>query len=198
MSPEKITLVNRVRIVTAASLFDGHDAAINVMRRIIQGYGCEVIHLGHNRSVAEIVEAAIEEDAQAIAVSSYQGGHNEFFRYMRDLLVERGAGRIKIFGGGGGVIVPREIRALEAYGIERIYSPEDGRRMGLMGMIAELVQKADFDLLDTDPKPDLIQSARRGDVGGSARSGWLMPHSNCSLHESATCVMVSSLLRTSA
>ena len=138
--------VNKLRVVTAASLFDGHDAAINIMRRLIQDGGAEVIHLGHNRSVADIVKAAIEEDAHAIAVSSYQGGHNEFFRYMRDLLVEQGAGHIRIFAGGGGVIVPEEIRGLHAYGIERVYSPEDGRRLGLVGLIDDLLQRSDADI----------------------------------------------------
>ncbi|MGB3617139.1 MAG: cobalamin-dependent protein, partial [Catalinimonas sp.] len=133
-----------VRIVTAASLFDGHDAAINLMRRILQSSGAEVIHLGHNRSVAEIVDCAIQEDAQAIAVTSYQGGHVEFFKYMYDLLRERGAGHVKIFGGGGGTILPREIDELHAYGIDRIYSPDDGRAMGLQGMINDLLRRADF------------------------------------------------------
>lgn len=137
---------NKIRIVTAASLFDGHDAAINIMRRIMQGMGVEVIHLGHNRSVKEIVEAAIEEDAQGIAVTSYQGGHMEFFRYMKDLLEENGCGHIRIFGGGGGTILPKEIEALQAYGITRIYSPDDGRRMGLEGMIEDLVHSCDFSL----------------------------------------------------
>ena len=135
---------NHVRIVTAAALFDGHDAAINIMRRIIQSSGAEVIHLGHNRSVQEIVDCAIQEDAQAIAITSYQGGHNEFFKYMHDLLQERGAGHIKIFGGGGGVILPSEIEELQGYGITRIYSPDDGRAMGLQGMINDLLEKADF------------------------------------------------------
>ncbi len=143
--PDRYTPRHIVRFVTAASLFDGHDAAINIMRRILQAHGAEVIHLGHNRSVAEIVEAAIQEDAQAIAVSSYQGGHNEFFTYMLDLLRERGAGHILVFGGGGGVIVPREIEALEAYGVSKIFSPEDGREMGLDGMISTMVKAADFD-----------------------------------------------------
>lgn len=134
---------NKVRIVTAASLFDGHDAAINIMRRIIQATGCEVIHLGHDRSVEEVVNTAIQEDANAIAMTSYQGGHNEYFKYMYDLLKEKGAGHIKIFGGGGGVILPEEIKELHEYGITRIYSPDDGRAMGLQGMINDLVQQAD-------------------------------------------------------
>src|SRR5881398_4220107 len=121
---------NKVRFVTAASLFDGHDAAINIMRRILQAMGAEVIHLGHNRSVDDVVTAALQEDVQGIAVSSYQGGHVEYFKYMVDLLRERGGAHIKVFAGGGGVIVGSEIRELEAYGIERIYSPEDGQRMG--------------------------------------------------------------------
>jgi len=135
---------NKVRIVTAASLFDGHDAAINIMRRIIQTTGVEVIHLGHDRSVVEVVNTAIQEDAQAIAMTSYQGGHNEYFKYMYDLLHEKGAGHIKIFGGGGGVILPEEIKELMNYGITRIYSPDDGRSMGLQGMINDLVEKSDF------------------------------------------------------
>ena len=134
----------KVRIVTAASLFDGHDAAINIMRRIIQATGVEVIHLGHDRSVEEVVNTAIQEDANAIAMTSYQGGHNEYFKYMYDLLQERGAGHIKIFGGGGGVILPEEIKDLMDYGIARIYSPDDGREMGLQGMINDLVEQSDF------------------------------------------------------
>ena len=140
--------VNKVRIVTAASLFDGHDAAINIMRRIIQSTGVEVIHLGHDRSVEEVVNTAIQEDANAIAMTSYQGGHNEYFKYMYDLLQEKGAGHIKIFGGGGGVILPSEIAELQDYGITRIYAPDDGRAMGLQGMINDLVQQSDFPIGD--------------------------------------------------
>ncbi len=139
---------NHIRIVTAASLFDGHDAAINIMRRIIQSTGCEVIHLGHNRSVSEIVDCAIQEDAQAIAITSYQGGHMEFFKYMYDLLHERGSSQIKIFGGGGGTILPEEIEELHAYGIARIYSPDNGREMGLQGMINDMVSSCDFPIGD--------------------------------------------------
>ncbi len=143
---EKYIPKNNIRIVTAASLFDGHDAAINVMRRIIQATGVEVIHLGHNRSVLEIVNCAIQEDVQAIAITSYQGGHMEFFKYMYDLLQEKNAGHIKIYGGGGGVILPEEIKELQDYGITRIYSPDDGREMGLQGMINDLIKGADFPL----------------------------------------------------
>ncbi|QOG01895.1 methylmalonyl-CoA mutase family protein [Flavobacterium sp. MDT1-60] len=139
---------NKVRIVTAASLFDGHDAAINIMRRIIQSTGVEVIHLGHDRSVEEVVNTAIQEDANAIAMTSYQGGHNEYFKYMYDLLHEKGAGHIKIFGGGGGVILPSEISELHEYGITRIYSPDDGRSLGLQGMINDLVQQSDYPIGD--------------------------------------------------
>ena len=135
---------NKIRIVTAASLFDGHDAAINIMRRIIQSTGCEVIHLGHDRSVEEVVNCAIQEDVQAIAMTSYQGGHNEYFKFMYDLLVKKGASHIKIFGGGGGTILPEEIKNLEDYGIEKIYHPDDGRKMGLQGMINDLVKRCDF------------------------------------------------------
>jgi methylmalonyl-CoA mutase len=137
---------NRVRFVTAASLFDGHDASINIMRRILQSLGCEVIHLGHNRSVDEIVNCAIQEDAHAIAISSYQGGHVEFFKYMLDLLRQRGASHIKVFGGGGGVIVPSEMKELHDYGVTRLFSPEDGQRLGLVGMISEIVATSDVDL----------------------------------------------------
>lgn len=139
---------NKIRIVTAASLFDGHDAAINIMRRIIQSTGCEVIHLGHDRSVDEVVNCAIQEDAQAIAMTSYQGGHTEYLKYMYDLLKERGAGHIKIFAGGGGTILPSEIEELQGYGITRIYHPDDGRAMGLQGMINDLVKQCDFQVGD--------------------------------------------------
>ncbi len=143
---------HKVRFVTAASLFDGHDAAINIMRRILQGMGAEVIHLGHNRSVDEVVTAALQEDAQGIAISSYQGGHVEYFKYMVDLLKSRGGEHIQVFGGGGGVIVPPEIRELHAYGVSRIYSPEDGQKMGLAGMIGEMVMRCDKDLTGLAPK----------------------------------------------
>jgi methylmalonyl-CoA mutase len=138
------TAKNKIRIVTAASLFDGHDASINIMRRIIQSSGAEVIHLGHDRSVSEVVNCAIQEDANAIAMTSYQGGHVEYFKYMYDLLKEKGCEHIRIFGGGGGVILPSEIEELQAYGIARIYSPDDGRSMGLQGMINDMLQKCDF------------------------------------------------------
>ncbi|WP_332741732.1 fused isobutyryl-CoA mutase/GTPase IcmF [Hydrogenophaga sp.] len=143
---------HKVRFVTAASLFDGHDAAINIMRRILQGMGAEVIHLGHNRSVDEVVTAALQEDAQGIAISSYQGGHVEYFKYMVDLLKSRGGEHIQVFGGGGGVIVPSEIRELQDYGVTRIYSPEDGQKMGLAGMIGEMVMRCDRDLSPYAPK----------------------------------------------
>src|SRR5213594_5145877 len=143
---------NKVRFVTAAALFDGHDAAINIMRRILMSMGAEVIHLGHNRSVEEIVTAALQEDAQGIAISSYQGGHVEFFKYMLDLLRERGGANIKVFGGGGGVIIPSEIDDLQKYGVTRIFSPEDGQRLGLQGMINEIVTACDVDLAKDLPK----------------------------------------------
>jgi len=154
---------NKIRVVTAASLFDGHDAAINIMRRIIQSTGVEVIHLGHDRSVDEVVNCAIQEDVNAIAMTSYQGGHNEYFRYMYDLLKERGAGHIKIFGGGGGVILPVEMEALMEYGITRIYSPDDGRTMGLQGMINDLVERSDTQVPDLtlDKGTTLIKALKR-------------------------------------
>ncbi|HRG41658.1 MAG TPA: cobalamin B12-binding domain-containing protein, partial [Saprospiraceae bacterium] len=140
---------NNIRIVTAGSLFDGHDAAINIMRRIMQRSGAEIIHLGHNRSAQEIVETAIQEDVQGIAITSYQGGHNEYFKYIFDLLKQKGCGHIKIFGGGGGTILPSEIEDLHQYGITRIYSPDDGRSMGLQGMINDLIEKCDFPVGET-------------------------------------------------
>ncbi len=143
---------HKVRFVTAASLFDGHDAAINIMRRILQGMGTEVIHLGHNRSVEEVVTAALQEDVQGIAISSYQGGHVEYFKYMVDLLKSRGGAHIQVFGGGGGVIVPAEIRELQSYGVSRIYSPEDGQKMGLAGMIGEMVMRCDRELSSFAPQ----------------------------------------------
>src|ERR1700709_52015 len=153
---------NKVRFVTAASLFDGHDAAINIMRRILQGMGAEVIHLGHNRSVDEVVTAALQEDVQGIAISSYQGGHVEYFKYMIGLLKARGGENIRVFGGGGGVIVASEIAELQAYGVERIYSPEDGQRMGLAGMIGEMMMRCDFDLAAETMLPlSALQSGSR-------------------------------------
>jgi len=156
---------NKVRIVTSASLFDGHDAAINVMRRIIQASGCEVIHLGHDRSVDEVVNCAIQEDVQAIAMTSYQGGHVEYLKYMYDLLQERGAPQIKIFAGGGGTILPSEIEELQAYGVTRIYHPDDGREMGLQGMINDLIQKSDFPVgqnVNIDPK--ILKNKKDADI----------------------------------
>lgn len=144
METQKYTPTHKVRIVTAASLFDGHDAAINIMRRVIQGTGCEVIHLGHDKSAEEVVNTAIQEDANAIALTSYQGGHNEYFKYIYDLLREKNSPQIKIFGGGGGVILPEEIEDIMSYGIDRIYSPDDGRELGLQGMIDDLVKRSDF------------------------------------------------------
>jgi len=142
---------HKVRFVTAASLFDGHDASINIMRRILQSMGAEVIHLGHNRSVHEVVTCALQEDVQGIAISSYQGGHVEYFKYMVDLLRARGGGHIKVFGGCGGVIVPSEISELHDYGVTRIYSPEDGQQLGLQGMIGEMLMQCDHDLSSHAP-----------------------------------------------
>ena len=161
---------HKIRIVTAASLFDGHDAAINIMRRIIQATGVEVIHLGHDRSVEEVVNTAIQEDANAIAMTSYQGGHNEYFKYMFDLLQEKGAPQIKIFGGGGGVILPEEIKELMDYGITKIYTPDDGRKMGLQGMINDMIEKSDESLSQslTDVK-EIEHSLKNKDVNTIAR-----------------------------
>ncbi len=158
---------NKIRFVTAASLFDGHDASINIMRRILQASGCEVIHLGHNRSVDEVVTAALQEDTQGIAVSSYQGGHVEYFKYMLDLLRQRGGENIKVFGGGGGTIVPAEIRELEGYGMTRVYSPEDGAKLGLQGMINDMVQRCDEDLSKFAPKN--LKSIKAGDQRALSR-----------------------------
>ncbi|MCB1888829.1 MAG: cobalamin-dependent protein, partial [Rhodocyclaceae bacterium] len=161
---------HKVRFVTAASLFDGHDASINIMRRILQGSGAEVIHLGHNRSVGEIVNAALQEDVQGIAITSYQGGHVEFFKYMIDLLKAHGGENIKVFGGGGGVIVPAEIEDLHAYGVTRIYSPEDGATMGLQGMINDVVEQSDYDLAPLAPKgKEAVKALRGGDRRALAR-----------------------------
>ena len=164
---QKIT--NKIRIVTAASLFDGHDASINIMRRILQSQGVEVIHLGHNRSVQEIVDAAIQEDVQSVAITSYQGGHIEFFKYMYDLLEQRGAGHIKIFGGGGGTILPDELDELHNHGIARLYSPEDGREMGLVGMIRDLLHQSDF-ATKTESSGDELTQIQAGDVNAIAQT----------------------------
>ncbi|AWL05255.1 fused isobutyryl-CoA mutase/GTPase IcmF [Massilia oculi] len=165
--PEQPRLVNKVRFVTAASLFDGHDASINIMRRILQSNGAEVIHLGHNRSVDEVVTAALAEDAQGIAISSYQGGHVEYFKYMIDLLRQRGGEHIKVFGGGGGVIVPSEIEDLHAYGVTRIFSPEDGQRMGLVGMIRSMLEACDVDL--SPYAPTSLAALREGEIAARHR-----------------------------
>jgi len=165
--PEQPRLANKVRFVTAASLFDGHDASINIMRRILQSNGAEVIHLGHNRSVDEVVTAALAEDAQGIAISSYQGGHVEYFKYMIDLLRQRGGEHIKVFGGGGGVIVPSEIEDLHAYGVTRIFSPEDGQRMGLVGMIRSMLEACDVDL--SPYAPTSLAALREGEIAARHR-----------------------------
>src|SRR5687768_1232297 len=153
---------HKVRFVTAASLFDGHDASINIMRRILQSQGAEVIHLGHNRSVAEVVDAAIDEDVQGVAVSSYQGGHVEYFEYLTESLRERGAGHVKVYGGGGGVIVPEEIERLRKAGVT-IFSPEDGQRLGLVGMINTMIEACDTDLWEeSQPSSDAVRAGDRG------------------------------------
>src|SRR3954470_437003 len=159
---------HHIRFVTASSLFDGHDASINIMRRILQASGAEVIHLGHNRSVEEVVNAAIQEDVQGIAVSSYQGGHVEYFKYMVDLLKEKNAAHIRIYGGGGGVIIPREIKELHEYGVAQIFSPEDGRRDGLQGMINCMLQECDFPLVMGDFQAQ-IEKLPSGQVNAIAR-----------------------------
>ncbi|MEW6992109.1 methylmalonyl-CoA mutase family protein [Colwelliaceae bacterium 6441] len=168
MSAERYQLKNKIRIVTAASLFDGHDAAINIMRRILQSSGAEVIHLGHDRSVEEVVNTAIQEDANAIAMTSYQGGHNEYFKYMYDLLKERGCEHIRIVGGGGGVILPEEIKMLQDYGITRIYSPDDGRELGLLGMIDDMLERCDFKT-GTNVKKDDVANLKKNDKQAIAR-----------------------------
>ncbi len=165
--PVEYKAKNKIRFVTAASLFDGHDASINIMRRILQGSGCEVIHLGHNRSVEEVVTAALQEDVQGIAISSYQGGHVEYFKYAIDLLRERGGENIKVFGGGGGVIVPDEIKELHAYGVTRIYTPEDGQKMGLQGMINDMIERCDVDL--AEQVPTSLDAVKKGDRRALAR-----------------------------
>ena len=155
-----------VRFVTAASLFDGHDAAINVMRRLLQSQGAEVVHLGHDRSVDSVVRAALEEDVQGVAISSYQGGHVEYFGYLVERLAEAGAGHVKVFGGGGGVIVPEEIALLRERGV-RIFSPEDGQRLGLPGMINELIRECDVDLTASGPDVEaLLTQNLRVTLGG--------------------------------
>ncbi len=193
--------VNKVRFVTAASLFDGHDASINIVRRILMSHGAEVIHLGHNRSVDEIVTAALQEDAHAIAVSSYQGGHIEYFKYMIDLLKERGGERIKVFGGGGGVIVPAEIAELQAYGVSRIFSPEDGQRMGLAGMILSMIEACDIDL--SPYAPATLDALKDGDAGPRHRAlaqlitalenGKAAPQLKDALHQAASSIAVPTL-----
>jgi methylmalonyl-CoA mutase len=161
-----------VRFVTAAALFDGHDAAISIMRRILQAQGAEVIHLGHDRSVREVVDAVLEEDAQGVAVSSYQGGHVEYFEYLSQLLMQSGAGHVRVFGGGGGVIVPAEITRLAKSGV-RIFSPEDGQQLGLPGMINELIRECDVDLAAEPPPLDAVPPAcRAGVCRKPARPRW--------------------------
>src|SRR5688572_2587331 len=145
-----------VRVVTAASLFDGHDASINIMRRLLQSQGAEVIHLGHDRSVSEVVTAAVQEDVQGVAVSSYQGGHVEYFTYLVEQLRDRGAGHIKVYGGGGGVIVPEEIELLHSRGVARIFSPEDGQSLGLPGMINTIIEACDVDLAGDGPDAEMV------------------------------------------
>src|SRR5712692_8111097 len=161
---------HKIRFVTAASLFVGHDASVNIMRRVLQASGAEVIHLGHNRSVQEIVNAALQEDVQGVAITSYQGGHVEFFKYMLDLLRQNGGDNIKVFGGGGGVIIPAEIRELMAYGVTRLYSPEDGAKLGLQGMIDDVIRTSDYDLSALAPaEADALDALRSGNRRHLAR-----------------------------
>jgi len=191
---------HKIRFITAAALFDGHDASINIMRRILQSSGTEVIHLGHNRSVGEIVSAALQEDVQGIAITSYQGGHIEYFKYMIDLLRQNGAGNIKVFGGGGGVIVAQEVRELHEYGVARVYSPEDGAVLGLQGMINDLIQKSDFDPGGDAPSAvDLLPALRSDSFGGLARvitaleNGLYDEKTRMSLREAAAALTVPAL-----
>ncbi len=170
-STKKPILKNPVRIVTAASLFDGHDASINIMRRIIQDFGAEVIHLGHNRSVQDVVKSVLQEGAQGVCISSYQGGHMEYFKYLKDLLDEAGAGYVKIYGGGGGVIIHEEKKALEAYGITQIFHPDDGRKLGLEGMIQMIVEGCDFDVLSAQKKYAAKKNVFQGDLIPSVQIG---------------------------
>lgn len=174
-NPEVYKPKNHIRFVTASSLFDGHDASINIMRRIIQASGAEVIHLGHNRSVEEVVNAAIQEDVQGIAISSYQGGHVEYFKYMYDLLKERGASHIRIYGGGGGVIIPKEIKELHDYGIARIFSPEDGRQYGLQGMIDQMIKECDFPTFTAEAS-EQIEKLQDGETNAIAKLITLAEH----------------------
>ncbi len=177
---------HKIRIVTAAALFDGHDAAINIMRRILQSKGAEIIHLGHNRSVLEIVECAIEEDVQGIAITSYQGGHLEFFKYMKDLLDQNGCSHIRIFGGGGGTILPQEIEELHQYGITRIYSPDDGRQMGLEGMIEDVIRQCDFALNGSGDYPNPLQLEEVKDIRRIARQITNVENGNGAMPGNAT------------
>src|SRR5690349_14077931 len=178
-----------VRFVTAASLFDGHDAAINIMRRILQTQGAEVIHLGHNRSVREVVQTAVQEDVQGVAISAYQGGHVEYFTYLVELLAEHGAGHVKVFGGGGGVIVPEEIKLLHSRGVARIFSPEDGQELGLARMINSMIEACDTDLAGSAPRS--WESLLSGDERTLARAitlieaGRLPDEARATIHEAA-------------
>src|SRR5687767_1425400 len=177
-----------VRFVTSSALFDGHDASINIMRRILQSQGAEVVHLGHNRAVSEIVAAALEEDVQGVAVSSYQGGHVEFFEYLVESLREQGAGHVKVYGGGGGVIVPEEIARLRESGVT-IFSPEDGQRLGLAGMINQMVEACDHDLWDVAPAdPDSVLAGHRDAIARAitgAESGRLDGALRQAIHDAA-------------
>src|SRR5918995_6240270 len=180
---------NPIRLVTSSALFDGHDASINIMRRIFMSQGCEVIHLGHNRSVQEVVDAALEEDVQGVAVSSYQGGHVEYFEYLVESLREQGAGHVKVFGGGGGVIVPDEITRLRESGVT-IFSPEDGQRLGLAGMINQMVEACDHDLWDVAPAdPDAVLAGHRDAIARAitgAETGRLDGALRSAIHDAAT------------